>query len=77
LLIEADLPSDVKLHGARHTTVDLLYEAGVPEAVIAEIVGHSTRAVTRGYKSKGNTKQLTDAMQRMSALLATPPKQLA
>lgn len=69
VLQDAGLPGDVVLHGSRHTTVDLLYEAGVPEAVISEIVGHSTRAVTRGYKSRGNTKQLTDAMDRMSRLL--------
>jgi integrase len=70
LLVEAGLPSDVVLHGSRHTTVDLLYEAGVPEAVISEIVGHSSRAVTRGYKSRGNTKQLEAAMTKMSQLLS-------
>jgi len=69
LLAEAELPSDVVLHGARHTTVDLLYEAGVPEAVISDIVGHSSRAVTRGYRSKGNTKQLESAMNRLTKLL--------
>ena len=69
VLAEAGLPTDVVLHGARHTTVDLLYEAGVPEAVISEIVGHSSRSVTRGYKSRGNSKQLADAMGRMSELL--------
>ena len=69
VLAEAGLPPDVVLHGARHTTVDLLYEAGVPEAVISEIVGHSSRAVTRGYRSRGNSKQLTAAMDKMSKLL--------
>ena len=69
LLTEAGLPDDVVLHGSRHTTIDLLYEAGVPEAVIMEIVGHTTRAVTRGYKSRGNRKQLEDAMLKMSRLL--------
>lgn len=69
-LADAGLPTDVVLHGARHTSVDILYEAGVPEAVISEIVGHSSRAVTRGYKSRGNTKQLEAAMNKMSELLA-------
>lgn len=69
ILVEAGLPADVVLHGARHTTVDLLYEAGVPEPVIQEIVGHSSRTTTRGYRSKGNTKQLTAAMDKMSRLL--------
>lgn len=76
LLADAGLPDDIVLHGSRHTTVDLLYEAGVPESMISEIVGHSTRAVTRGYKSKGNTRQLTDAMQLLSDLLAKPQKEL-
>lgn len=40
----------IRLHDLRHTTIDLLYEAGVPEDVIMEIVGHSTRIITRGYK---------------------------
>lgn len=71
----AGLPGDVVLHGSRHTAVDLLYEAGVPEAVIQEIVGHSTRAVTRGYRSKGNRPILEDAMRRMVALVAPPSSQ--
>lgn len=75
VLKEAELPTDVVLHGSRHTTVDLLYEAGVPEHVISEIVGHSSRAVTRGYKSRGNSKQLETAMNKMSELLA--PKETA
>jgi integrase len=69
VLADAGLPTDVVLHGARHTVVDLLYEAGVPEAVISEIVGHSSRSTTRGYRSRGNTRQLTDAMNKMSRLL--------
>jgi len=60
---------DVSLHGARHGAVDILLEAGVHEAVVSEIVGHSNRATTRAYKSKGNTRQLTDAMNKMSKLL--------
>lgn len=73
LLVEAGLPDDVVLHGARHTAVDLLYEAGVPDAMISEIVGHSSRAMTQKYRSRGNTKQLTAAMDSMSALLAAKP----
>lgn len=69
LLRDAGLPDDIVLHGSRHTVVDLLYEAGVPEDVIQEIVGHSSRAMTRGYKSRGNRRQLEDAMNRMSRML--------
>lgn len=61
---------DARLHDARHATVDLLYEAAVPEPVITEIVGHSTIGMSRRYKSRGNQQQLRDAMTRMSELLA-------
>lgn len=60
----------VRLHDVRHSAVDLLYEAGVPEDLIQEIVGHSTRSMTRAYKSKGNQARLTAAMQQMSNLFA-------
>jgi len=59
----------VRLHDLRHTTIDLLYEAGVPEDVIMEIAGQSTRSVTRGYKSRGNQKRLTEAMLQLSAFI--------
>jgi integrase len=68
-LKDAGLPTDVVLHGARHTTVDLLYAAKVPEDLIMDIVGHSTRSVTRGYRSRADLARLTDAMERMSAQL--------
>jgi integrase len=71
LLERAGVP-DVRLHDGRHTAVDLLYEAGVPEDLIRDIVGHSTREMTRAYKSRGNTKRLTEAMHKLSALITAP-----
>jgi integrase len=65
----AGLPDDVVLHGSRHTTVDLLYAAKVPEDLIMDIVGHSTRSVTRGYRSRADLARLTAAMEQMSAQL--------
>ncbi|GLU88887.1 site-specific integrase [Agromyces sp. NBRC 114283] len=56
----------VRLHDLRHTTVDLLYEAGVAEDIIMEIVGHSVRTVTRGYKSRGNQVRRVEAMRQLS-----------
>jgi integrase len=69
LLADAGLPTDIVLHGARHTVVDLMFEAGVHETITQEIVGHSTAAMTRKYKSKGNSPQLTAAMSSLSKLL--------
>ncbi|KQW07615.1 hypothetical protein ASC66_01045 [Leifsonia sp. Root4] len=60
---------DARLHDARHTAVDLLYDAGVPEVLIQDIVGQSVLSVTRGYKSKGNHAQLSAALTSMSALV--------
>lgn len=66
----------VRLHDLRHGTADLLYLAGVPEDIIIEILGHSTRAMSRGYKSKGNEIRLRQAMQQVSALLVPPTRML-
>lgn len=70
VLRSAGLPDDVKLHGTRHTVVDLLAEAEVPEPLIMEIVGHSSRAANRAYRSRGNQKILRAALEKMSAMLS-------
>lgn len=69
LMRDAELPEDVVLHGARHTTVDLLYAAKVPEDLIQQIVGHSTRAMTRLYKTRMDTTRAREGMESLSALL--------
>ena len=66
------IEKDVRLHDARHSTVDLLYEAGLPEDVISDIVGHSTRSTTRGYRSAQNRKRLFAAMEQLAELLTQP-----
>ena len=38
------------LHASRHTTATLLMELGVPDKVIAELVGHVKVTTTRGYQ---------------------------
>lgn len=65
----------VRLHDLRHTTVDLLYLAGVPEDLIIEIVGHSTRAMSQEYKSRGNIDRLRNAMEQMSVLFTRPDQE--
>ena len=69
LMKDAGLPVSVVLHGARHTTVDLLYAAGVPEDLIQSVVGHSTRAMTRSYKTRADTGRLREGMEALSSLL--------
>lgn len=70
VLADAGVTKPVPLHGLRHTAVDMLYELGVPEHVISEIVGHSARAVTRGYRTRGDMKRQTDALTALGKLLA-------
>lgn len=65
----AGINKRIRLHDLRHTAVDLLLLAGVPEDMIAEIVGHSNIAMTRAYKSRGNKVRLTAAMESLSTLL--------
>lgn len=69
VLKAAGITKKVRLHDIRHSAVDMLYEAGVNEQTITEIVGHSSRSMTRAYKSRGNRPQLTDAMLKLSTLL--------
>ncbi len=52
ILKAAGIDKHVRVHDIRHTTVDLLCAAGVPEDLIQEVVGHSSRAMSRAYKSK-------------------------
>jgi integrase len=72
-LAAAGIHKDVRLHDARHTTVDLLYAAGVPEDLVVHIVGHSTRTMTRAYKSRVDIDRVRSAMTQLSALF-TPPE---
>lgn len=76
VLAETGIERDVPLHGLRHTAVDLLYEADVPEDLIPLIVGHSDRAMSRSYKTRSKAQQarIRKALEQMSALLT--PKQL-
>lgn len=71
-LLEAGINKNARLHDGRHTAVDLLYAAGVPEDLIQEIVGHSDRATTQGYKSLRNRERLMGAMVQFSALFTQP-----
>lgn len=74
----AGLPEDVNLHGSRHTMADLLYYAGVPEDLIPMILGHSSRAMSRDYRTRSRVHQqrLREAMEKTSALLQSKPRDL-
>lgn len=59
----------VRLHDLRHAAVDLLYASDIPEELIVELVGHSTRAMTRSYKSPANLDRLSRAMRKVEGTI--------
>lgn len=68
----AGIPADehTRGHDLRHTAVTLLYDLGVPEHLIPEIVGHSAVAMSRKYRNKARKRAalsaaMIDAMQRL------------
>lgn len=71
VLISAGLPEDVNLHGSRHTMADLLYYAGVPEDLIPMILGHSSRAMSRDYRTRSQVhrQRMREGMESISKLL--------
>jgi integrase len=45
--------NDLTFHSLRHTTVSLLKDAGVPDAVVMELVGHDTVEMSQHYTHTG------------------------
>lgn len=65
-LLERAGVEHVRLHDARHLAVDLLYEAGVAEVVAMEIIGHSSIAMTRRYRSRTPEGTMRHAMEQLA-----------
>lgn len=72
LLADAGIDKKIRVHDLRHTAVDLLYAAGLPEDLLIQVVGHSTRAMSRSYKSNGTDLRLQDAMNRFGSMFTLP-----
>lgn len=66
----AGISSKVTLHGIRHTVIDLLYDAGVPETTIQQIVGHSNIKMTRKYQTRINQVQATQALETLGGFMS-------
>lgn len=62
------------IHETRHTTVTLLLEAGVPEAIIIAIVGHSAWASAQAYAhvNQGAAREALAAVARRLELNPAP-----
>ena len=55
---------DLSFHSLRHSTVSLLKDAGIPDAVVMAIVGHSSSAMSHHYTHVGK-----EALQRATGSL--------
>ena len=66
-MAEGDMPA---LHAARGTTASLLHEAGVPDKIIAEILGHSSVQITRQAYIHGNEDTHRKAMAALEAFVS-------
>jgi len=73
VLAETGITKDVPLHGLRHTAVDLLFLAGMPEDLIKSVVGHSTVATSRAYLTRGKVQdqRMEVAIREYAALFSS------
>lgn len=60
-------PSEVSFHVLRHTCTTLLKHAGVPQAVVQELIGHQSPAMSGVYTHVGET-ELAKATSALPAL---------
>jgi len=51
-ILDRSVVSQTRLHDARHAVVDPLYEAGVSEVVVNDVVGQFTVDMSRRYRSR-------------------------
>lgn len=64
--------SDVSFHSFRHTATSMMKEAGVPEAVVMEIIGHESKAVSRTYTHIGDDTK-AQALAKLPDITAKKP----
>ena len=58
------ISNDLSFHSLRHTAVSLLKDAGVPQAVVQELIGHDSKAMSALYTHVGR-----EAMEKATAAL--------
>lgn len=74
LLAETGIEKNVRLHDIRHTTIDLLTIAGVPDDVIVQIAGHASRMQTNAYKRRNDIPRMRLGMAALSELFNQPDR---
>jgi integrase len=68
LLDEASTPPwapipQIALHAARNTAASIMEAAGIPDRLVAQILGHSTVLMTHGYQAADITRMRQGLMQ--------------
>ncbi len=66
--------SDVSFHSLRHTATSMMKEAGVPEAVVMEIIGHESKAVSRVYTHIGEDTKAQALAKLPDITTRKPPR---
>ncbi|MFY9984908.1 MAG: tyrosine-type recombinase/integrase [Chthoniobacterales bacterium] len=56
--------SNISFHSLRHAAVSLLKDSGIPEAVVMELIGHDSKAMSAHYTHVG-----TEALEKAVAVL--------
>jgi integrase len=72
LLRRADLPR-IRFHDLRHTAATLMLSQGIHPKVVAEMLGHSTVAVTLDVYSHVTMSLQADAASQLDSLLRRKP----
>lgn len=62
---ELNLPIPLTTYVARHSQATVMKKAGVPTAVIREIMGHSSERVTQIYLDSFDNEQIDEAMKNL------------
>lgn len=62
---ELDISIPITTYVARHTQATVMKRAGVPTAVISQIMGHSSEKVTQIYLDHFDNEQIDEAMQHL------------
>jgi integrase len=70
LLTSLDLPQ-IALHAARNTASSVMEAAGIPDRLVAQILGHSSVQITHGYQS-AEVERMRSALAQVEALLREP-----
>ncbi|MFV0304800.1 MAG: tyrosine-type recombinase/integrase [Moheibacter sp.] len=61
--------SEISFHCLRHTATTLLKEAGVPESVVMDIIGHESRIISQSYTHVSDEAK-AEALNKMPRLIS-------